>query len=481
METAVSNDISGYLKTFFKKNMVYTFSLFLERGVVFLLLPFYTSILSPHDYGVYSIFFASVSIGSFLYSLGIENSLIKFKAEEYPHPKIDSTIYAGMVIPAAIFTLLLFLFSKPFSFLIFETEKYQYIIIFLALSLFFETFMKYFMFSAIGQQKSKMFLIISLSRGTFTIVLNILLVWGFNLGLKGAVWSYSITFFLILLYLGMSQKINYKFSFDKKLYLKLIKYSAPVMFTSVFIMLLNFSDTYILKYFFNSVEVGKYSASYKFGTGMNLFVTAYATAIIPFSLNFLRKTKGQTKILKIIFEIFFSSMILIFLFTGLFYKEILNLNLAGIYIIDPEFHGAVDIIPLVIFSYIFIGVYTNFTIPFHLKGNTHKLALITFAAALTNIILNLIFIPEYSYWGAAISTLASFIILSLLIILYSRKIFPVKYNFVKLFLIIIVAVIIYFLSQNYLDNNLWAKFILFTVSAVCLFYNFRKIKSGYKL
>ncbi|MFA8343009.1 MAG: oligosaccharide flippase family protein [Rhodothermaceae bacterium] len=479
MSQTTQNDISGYLKTFFKKNLAYTLSFVFERSVVFLLLPFYTSIFSPDDYGVYSIFIASVSIGAFLYGMGIENSLIKFKAEDNPHSKLDSTVFTGMMIPSLFFTLLVALFSNQFSNIIFGTDKYQSLIILTSLSLFFDTVTRYFLFTVIGEQKSKVFLVVSAVRGTLTIGLNILLVWYLEQGLMGAVWSYLITIIAISLYLLIKQKVLIRFSFDKELYRKLFKYSVPVMLTSACVMTLNSADTYILKYFFSTAEVGKYSASYKFGTGMNLFVTAYATAVIPFALNLLKKEKEHTKTLSIIFESFFCLMIVIFLFIGLFYREIVNFNLGNIYIIDPAFHDAVEIIPVIVLSYIFMGIYTNYTIPFHFKGNTHKLALITFGATLINVLLNLILVPVYSYWGAAIVTLLSFAVLALVTVWFAQKTLSVKYNFLKMILILFTAIGLYLFAQNYFPDSVTIKSLVFIAGTVFLFLSFRKVKSSF--
>lgn len=479
MAQSDQNNISDYLKIFFKKNLAYTFSLIFERSVIFLLLPFYTKLLTPDDYGIYSIFIATVSIGTFLYGLGIENCLIKFKAEENHHPKLDSTIFSGIIFPSLIFTSILILFCSGISSLIFRSSEYYDIIILTGVILFFETLARYFVYSFIGEQKSKVFLIVSFTRGILTICLNVLLVWYFEMGLIGAVWSYLITIFFISSLLVFRKKVILSFSFDKELYIKLFKYSFPVMLTSSFIMMLNFADTYILKYFFDSAEVGKYSASYKFGTGMNLFVTAYSTAIIPFALNLLKKNKEQIKVLNFVFDLFFSLMVLIFVFAGMFYREIINFNINGMFVIDPKFHDAVEIIPVIVFSYIFMGIYTNSTVPFHYNGNTKKLTVITLSAAIINLVLNFIFVPLYSYWGAALVTLVSFLILALMTSISARKIIPIQYNIGKILLLLVTALTLYFISQNLLFDYLFVKILLFILFVLLVAINFKKTKSAF--
>lgn len=479
MSSSESVNISEYLKTFLKKNVAYTLSLVFERSVIFLLLPFYTNLLSHDDYGDYNIFIATVSIGIFLYSLGIENSLIKFKAENFDHSKLDSTILVGMLSSASVFTILIIIFSNQIASLLFSSALYNDFVFILAFCLFFDTIIRFYMYSVVGEQKSRIFLFISIAKGLLTIALNVILVYFLDYGIQGAVWSYLITTFTIALFLIISKSVKLNFSFDLKLYKKLFKYSAPVMITSALIMLLNFGDTYIIKYFFDVEEVGKYSASYKFGTGMNMLVTAYATAIIPFSLNLLSENKGKKRIIKIASQGFFNVMICLFVFISLFYYELINLNIDGLFlIINPNFHQAVNIIPIIVAAYIFMGIYTNATVAYHYSGNTAKLALISAIAVVINIGLNICLVPIYSYWGAAFATLISFLILALITQLIGQKILSLDYNYSQMFLLFVGAIGIYLFSYFYLSDYLFVKILMFLSFLAIILFNFRSLKSN---
>jgi len=65
-------------------------------------------------------------------------------------------------------------------------------------------------------------------------------------------------------------------------------------------------------------------------------------------------------------------------------------------------------------------------IPFYLAliaaNLQKKIFIISLIAALVNIVLNLILIPKYSLYGAAVSTLITYIILLVLAVYYSKSI-----------------------------------------------------------
>ncbi len=102
----------------------------------------------------------------------------------------------------------------------------------------------------------------------------------------------------------------------------------------------------------------------------------------------------------------------------------------------------ISIIPVVLFAYIFQGMYTNFIAGIYIEEKNKSLPLITGLGAATNIIVNLILIPIMGIMGAAIATLAAYIVMAVAIYRVSQKAYPIKYDWMrvgKLFLIVLTA------------------------------------------
>ena len=98
-----------------------------------------------------------------------------------------------------------------------------------------------------------------------------------------------------------------------------------------------------------------------------------------------------------------------------------------------------SIIPVVLFAYIFQGMYTNFIAGIYIKERNRSLPLITGIGAATNIIVNLLLIPPLGIMGAAIATLAAYIVMAFAIYRVSQSAYRIAYDWsrvVKLFLIV---------------------------------------------
>ncbi len=98
----------------------------------------------------------------------------------------------------------------------------------------------------------------------------------------------------------------------------------------------------------------------------------------------------------------------------------------------------------------------------YIEKKTKYLPLITGLSAATNIIANFILIPLYSYTGAAIATLLSYIVMMLGIYYFSQKYYPIKYEYKKIaltFLALGVVTAIYFYTSEYFEIHWYLKFI----------------------
>lgn len=443
-----SDNPAGYYKQFFKKNFAYTIAHLFERSVIFLLLPFYTKVLSPTDYGIYSILFANISILTFIYTFGIENGLIKFSAEVDNPVELNSTIFISVISPAVLFTILFGLFAHSFSIFLFNTEQYFYLVIITGLILFSDNINRFYLYSYIGQQKAKMFTLVSILKGVLTILLNIYLVGILGWGIDGIFYAYLITSVLIIfVYLFFApQKIELKF--NSKLYLRLLKYGFPLMINSMIFMLLNFVDQYIMQFKLGSDSVGKYSAVYKFGLGINVIATSYIVVAIPFGMKLFRENVNAERIMNAIKNISVLLLSLVVIGISLFIKEIVAFDFfIGYEIIDPRYNAPVEIVPLLMASYLLMILYHTYSLPVYYKEKTYLLTLITGCALLANIIANLILIPVFSFWGAAFATFISIFVLAAGGYIISSKLQVIKFRLTFSVVILIMTVVILIANQ----------------------------------
>ena len=462
--------------SFFKKNVVYSISLIFERSVSFLLLPLYTHILLPSEYGIYTMILSFISVAVFLYSLGLENGLLKYSAEAEDKSLLNSTIFWGMIVLASVLTCFILLFSESISIVILKDKGYKPFIEMSAGILFFETIIRFFLCAVIGEQKSKIYFLIGLFKGVIIIFLNIYLLLILKMGLQGVILSYLLSSGVATLTVLMFSLRRLKFRFDQAIFKKVFFFGYPMMLTSVFLTLLNYFDRYLIQFFFTASEVGEYSAAYKIGLIMNIVVSAFSMGALPFVSHLLKENKNQTAVFPKLLSILFFVTISIFTFSSLFINEIVRIKLFGYAIINEKYLGAIGLVPIILLSYLFYGIYINFTLIIYYREKTKALSIVTFFAFLINLGFNWILIPRYSVIGAAVATLVSFLFMTIAMFFYSRKLLVVQYDWVHIFRIFSLSILIYLISLFFFKSIFAVKMCLYLVFQVVVCYHIIKFK-----
>jgi O-antigen/teichoic acid export membrane protein len=122
-------------------------------------------------------------------------------------------------------------------------------------------------------------------------------------------------------------------------------------------------------------------------------------------------------------------------------------------------------VPFLIFTYGLQGMRFILNLGLHFTKKTKYHASITIAAAVVNIIVNIILIPYLHYWGAAITSIVSSFVLVALFYKYSQKFYPVKYEISRLTKLFVLAFI--FLAAGLLLSlfleNFWLNIFIKTL------------------
>ena len=214
---------------------------------------------------------------------------------------------------------------------------------------------------------------------------------------------------LIYLYNFKIYLFKIKNSFSPLFIKKIIVDSFPLFISSLMVAIYYFADTIMLGFIKTEYEVGIYSASNK----------VFLLLIIPFNIIvsiFLPKIAKNIKLVDSNFLYYYIFMIFIGVFLGiivyLYASEIIVL------IFGNSFLSSVLPLKILALNTIIVGVNMTLGEPITVWGKQKQYLIAVSMGAFTNIILNLIFIPKFSYNGAAFTTLLSelsvFIILSYL-------------------------------------------------------------------
>ncbi|MCK5051885.1 MAG: polysaccharide biosynthesis C-terminal domain-containing protein, partial [Candidatus Cloacimonetes bacterium] len=116
---------------------------------------------------------------------------------------------------------------------------------------------------------------------------------------------------------------------------------------------------------------------------------------------------------------------------------------------------AYKIVPLITIAFIFKGIQYMFLLGFHYVKKTKYVAYIVTIALFVNIGLNFLLIPKLGIWGAALTTVISSLLISVISYYVSQKFYPVKYEIGKMLLVFAVGFALYFTSGFLAGANIY--------------------------
>jgi len=224
-----------------------------------------------------------------------------------------------------------------------------------------------------------------------------------------------------IIFLFSRSYIKIKLDFDFNFWKSFLRESIPMGISAVAVFLYFKIDTILLSFFQGSFEVGIYGTAYKIIETMIFFPAMVVGLVYPlFSKYIFSEKKKFLTIANTTIKFFALICVPLVVLVQFFAKDI-------IYIIGGDAYAlSVPLLKVLIFALasIFFGnIFTSILLAANLQK---KLMTILLIAATGNIVLNVIFIPIYSYTGAAFVSVATEIFVALLALKIAIKETPLK-------------------------------------------------------
>ena len=409
------------------------------RGII--LLPILTKTLGAYDYGIWAQIMVTISLCTPLVSIGLLSGMTRFLAAETSKKEIQEGFFSSLIViffSGIVLSSLLFISSNFLSRTIFHTAEAiplikisAFIILIWALD---RTALQFFRTRRQMTKYSGFLLLESFSElGLITY----LILSGF--GLFGAVISLLIvktSILGIMLFVIISQ-IGIKLPHFTKIK-PYLAFGLPMLPSYLFVWIINSSDRYVIGYFMDSASVGVYSAAYGIGGIILMFMGPISVVLYPTILKLWEENKIEEIKTHLEYSMKYYLMLAIPATFGLslIAKQFLLALTTSQFI-----YGSV-LIPIIAVSSIFSSFYSINMYILAMVKKTKIIGMLLMIAAIINIVLNIIFVPLIGILGAAISTLISFLILSLL--MYYLAVSNIKFD----------------LGLNFILKSLFASFLM---------------------
>lgn len=261
-------------------------------------------------------------------------------------------------------------------------------------------------------------------------------------------------------------KLNWKF--DWVLWRKMMNYGFPILLAGLAFAINEHFDKILLeKLHVPKSEIGAYAACYKIGMFMVLFRTAYTLGIEPFFFSHASNENAQQTYATITkYFVIFGSFICLFVivFVDLL-KQVLVPN--------SSYWEADKVVPLIVLANFFLGIYTNLSVWYKLIDKTKIGAYISIIGALVTLGLNYILIPQFSYYGSAIATIAAYGTMMIISFRMGQKKYPIPYDINRILgylgLTILFSAISFYIP--YVRENYFLKIVLLSAFLYFIYHN----------
>lgn len=452
------------IKQLTKDTALYGISTMVGRFLNFLLVPFYTNIFPPADYGVVANLYTLIALLNIIFLYGLDSAYLKFAASDdfEDKKKVFSSSFLTLLFTSLIFTGLLLASGNFINKIFAVPERYENLLTVTGFILLFDALSALpFIYLRVARRAAK-FSAIKITNIVLTILLNIVLILILKKGIEAVFISNliaSVATFLILLPDIISQL---KIQVDKAVLKRLMKFGIPYLPGGIAAMFMQVIDRPIVAHLTDLTTVGIYNANYKLGIFMMLFVSMFQYAWQPFSLQYA-KDKEAKELFSKVFTLFTVVGTFILLFLSLFITDIAKFSIDGKSLIGAAYWSGLSIVPIILCAYLFNGFYINFSAAIYIKEKSSSVPLLMGVGAVTNVAANFLLIPVFNITGAALATLISYGAMAFGFYFVSQKHFPVNYEWRKIgktfFLLAVIAVLFYSI-QFFGTIELYYKIIL---------------------
>lgn len=448
---------------------------FVQKAAGFLLLPLYTSYLSPEQFGIANVINASATIYIMLFSLALDDAVARYYFIYKSKPKIRAVFLGSVVILTFIISisgsLVLLVFKSTFFGLFVSKDISSSLILLGIISI--ATSPLYAIQQKINIIDEKPF---QYTLNTFTFfLLNtlfcVLFIVKFNLGALGLLLSAAIVQVVFFIYSFIYLKNRMTFVIKLNYIKEALSYSLPLLPNRLSSWgLVSFNKIYLGKLLSNAA-VGIYNVANYFGLIITVVASSVSLAYQPFVYKMLDSGKQGKETLEKITILLISVFSIAGLIVATFSGDLLTI------FINKQYISAVTIIPTIIWGETISAITSSYIyILFYYQNSTKHISYSTLFAALINISGCIILVPIWGIKGAVLSLFFGNFFSSIYIFFFAEKFSGINFQIWKFVFIPASLFLMSFIIQFYFINILIKVFIISLIIVLVAFFNKNEIK-----
>jgi len=465
------------LKSLAKDTAIYGVSSILGKFLGWLLVPLYTYTLEKQaEYGTVTNLYAWTALLLVMLTYGMETGFFRFANKDLANSdKVYGNCLLSVGITSLLFIVLVVLFNQPIANLLNYGDHSEFIWM-LGLSVALDAFASIPFAYLRFVKRPIAFASLKFVYILLNIVLNLFFLvacpWLMKVAPGTVEWFYSPHYGVGYIFISniiattiqtvvlMKFVFLAKFSFDYKLLKQIFRYSFPLLFLGI-AGTANQNLDKILFPFMQLGEQGKadlgiYGAVSKIAMVIMMFTQAFRYAYEPFVF---AKNKDKDSLSMYANAMKYFIIISLFIFLGMvLYMDLIR------FVIKNTYWSGLAVMPIILFSFIFQGVFFNLSIWYKLTDKNKYGAWFSTIGMIVILAGNILLVPTFSYWGSAWSAFVGYFTVMVISYFFGQKYMPVKYDFKTIGFYTGITLLFYllsvFINTPYLLVNIALKSVL---------------------
>ena len=422
------------LKQLGSDSLIYGLSGVVTRMISIFLIPIYTRLFVPEDYGIINLINTTFFLLGLLVVCALDNSASRWfydSKDEADHKQTFGTwIWFQFILSVAVAVVIILLSPYLVNTFFKEDGKPIYFIL-PAITLITNILPAVINNWYRVHRRPLATVLFSLFQSIVTIGLSVLFVIVFRWHITGvfAALAISSAIFSLVALQQMHGWFSTKY-FSKQRLTVMLKYAVPFIPAAIAYWLLNSTDSYFIAFFKDKAEVGLFGIGAGLASGIALFTMAFQQAWGPFAFSIMNDENAK--------QVYANVFLLYGYVTGflaallmLFAPEILMILTA------PAYHDAAWVAGILSYNLVLIGFTYIASIGISIAKITAPYGIAMLFATILTIILDIILIPKFGKEGSAIATVAAQLIVPAYLFYKGNQVYPIKYKYVEVLLAIV--------------------------------------------
>lgn len=440
----------GRFRSLVKDSLAYGVSSLLSRFLNFLLVPFYTHVLTPGEFGVSNIVFAIVAFLNILYQAGFDSSYLRLAHDaEREGDASGRALFSTALWSQAGVSLVLtapFLLLAPWLGATFGIPAdYGTLFTLAAVILALDALSVVPMAHLRYKRKALHFAFIRLGNVVVNIAGNLVFVLWLDKGLVGIFLANVIASAFTLVLLAPVFLANLRLAFTRARLRALLAFGLPFVPAGLYGIVNEMAGRLFLSRLGNDDVArlypgtgwdtlhltGVFSAAWKLGIFGLLLVQMYRLAWQPF---FLRHHTDDDA--PVLFGRVLRALLLAIGSAGLaltlFLDKLVSAPLWGTPLIAPAYWAGLPIVPGILLAYALQAWFVHFTLGVYIARKTGALVWINGIGAAVTVVFSLWLVPRYGLWGAVWAAVACYAVMAVLMTRRSQALYPIHLDWPRL-------------------------------------------------